>query len=201
MGNMNMVVGNRVRKLVEAALLMAALLSPLLTKAADGFVDGEKSGLAVTSVPVVDSVPVANSASHPHFPDSHWTIRLFRAGLETVAEFTTTTRTTNSTTTTPSMADVVPTVTRLSLNSDLHRRVREGRLSAEEALTIETELASRQDVFYARPSDRELKSSIGFSPDALVTPEDELDLARVHLQLTLDVSPATAAYLIDSMSH
>jgi len=96
---------------------------------------------------------------------------------------------------------MTPVVTRLPLTRDLHHRVNEGRLSAEEALTIETELASRQDVLYARPrSDRELKSSIGFSPDAPVNPEDELDLARVHLQLTLDVSPVTATYLIDSMS-
>lgn len=84
----------------------------------------------------------------------------------------------------------------LIVREDLAKRVKAGEMHAEDAQLIDVELFSHQDDTYRIPStESELKTALGFLPDARVSPSDLVENLNVHLQLSLNVTPLTATYL------
>lgn len=85
----------------------------------------------------------------------------------------------------------------VSLSEDLARDVEAGQLRIDDAAEIESAMQGLAYVDYDLPLETErLKQEIGFLPQASIAPEDHVDLLKTHLQLSLEVSPVVASYLL-----
>ena len=88
----------------------------------------------------------------------------------------------------------------LIVENDLDQQLQFGRISDQEAQQIHRELVSRVDVSYhLPPTSQGLLKEVGFSLETQLSPEDDIDMLRVHLQLVLGVGPVTASYLVRAM--
>jgi hypothetical protein len=84
--------------------------------------------------------------------------------------------------------------------TDLQKQVQSGSLSTDEATGVLAELSSRHDVSYRIPDQTiMLKKSVGLIPETPLSPEDQVEMVKVHIQLTMGVSPATSSYLANLM--
>jgi len=53
--------------------------------------------------------------------------------------------------------------------------------------------------YHVPPTSEELNTAVGFATDVMLSPADQIELLRAHIQLSLSVSPATARYLSDGL--
>jgi hypothetical protein len=84
--------------------------------------------------------------------------------------------------------------------SDLEQEIQFETASEQDAQQILMELSGRTDVVYHLPPNSEtLLREVGFSLDTHLTPEDDIDMLKVHLQLILGVGPVTASYLVHQL--
>lgn len=87
----------------------------------------------------------------------------------------------------------------LPVSLDLDARVGKGEMTVDEATSIWREVANSEGTRYTLPNLPVLKSDLGFPTDAVINDDDLRDLCRAHLQVSLSVSPLTAAYIGDRM--
>lgn len=87
-----------------------------------------------------------------------------------------------------------------AVSPDLLKRVESGDMDADTAAQIEADLRQRSGMWYMVPSGPDdLKTDLGFMPDAVIEGNDYLDLLKVHLQMSWGVSPPTASYLVSQL--
>ena len=84
-----------------------------------------------------------------------------------------------------------------SVNQDMEAQVLAGTISEDDAAYAFAEILSNRDLSYKIPENvSQLKTAVGFSPQAVLSPQDQVDVIASHLQMTLGVSAATADYLV-----
>jgi hypothetical protein len=84
-----------------------------------------------------------------------------------------------------------------SITKDLESQIATGAIGNDQAAYIFAELLSMHDLMYRLPvSEEVLKREVGFPPQAILTPEDQIGVLTSHLQITLGVSAVTADYLM-----
>jgi len=84
-----------------------------------------------------------------------------------------------------------------SVNKDMEAQVLAGNISDDDAAFAFAEILSNRDLAYRIPENvDQLKTAVGFAPDAVLSPQDQVDVIAAHLQMTLGVSAVTADYLV-----
>lgn len=84
-----------------------------------------------------------------------------------------------------------------SVNDDLVTQVEAGTISEDDAATAFAELLASHDLAYKIPANvSELKREVGLAPQSVLTPQDQVDVIAANLQMTLNLSAATADYLV-----
>jgi hypothetical protein len=84
-----------------------------------------------------------------------------------------------------------------SVDDDLLLLVGEGNLLEDEAAQIRKDLTVESETTYILPrSTEELRTALGFLPEAEIGFAELPTFLAVHAQMSLGVSPATAAYLV-----
>lgn len=86
------------------------------------------------------------------------------------------------------------------VSSDLEARVGIGALSEDDAAVIFSEILANPYVAYRLPPNAEtLNQEVGFAPDVQLSPQDQIEVLRAHLQMSLSVSAVTSRYLSDGL--
>ncbi len=86
---------------------------------------------------------------------------------------------------------------RESVNKDMEAQVLAGNITDDDAAFAFAELLSSHDLAYRIPENvDQLKTAVGFAPDAVLSPQDQVDVIASHLQMTMGVSAVTADYLV-----
>ena len=153
-------IGRIILKCIEILAITAALLSPLISRAA--LIEADYVGISLKM----------NGSSLMGALEKDW----------------------------PKASGAIITVPEISLSEDLHSRVQSQRLSASDALQIEGELMSHQGATYFLPqSQAELKLSVGFPKDTYLNKDDLREIIPVHVQVSINVSPLTASYIVDKL--
>lgn len=89
---------------------------------------------------------------------------------------------------------------RTQVRPDLEARVGSGVMSPDEANLIFAEILANPFVAYRLPPNAEtLNQDVGFAPNVQLSPQDQIEVLRAHLQMSLSVSPATSRYLSDGL--
>ena len=89
---------------------------------------------------------------------------------------------------------------RTQVGPDLEARVTSGAMGAAEAAVIFSEILANPYVAYRLPPSAEaLNQEVGFAPNVQLTPQDQIEVLRAHLQMSLSVSAATSRYLTDGL--
>jgi hypothetical protein len=84
-----------------------------------------------------------------------------------------------------------------SVNQDMESQVLAGTISEDDAAYAFAELLSSHDLSYKIPENvSQLKTAVGFAPQAVLSPQDQVDVIAAHLQMSLGVSAVTADYLV-----
>lgn len=87
-----------------------------------------------------------------------------------------------------------------SISPALEADVLDGNVDFEDARLIEAEMLARPQATYFVPSDVQLLlDDVGFPSNKVITPNEYVELLQVHMQLALDISPLTAAFLIERL--
>ncbi|MES2965030.1 MAG: hypothetical protein V4760_14185 [Bdellovibrionota bacterium] len=83
---------------------------------------------------------------------------------------------------------------------DLEARVGSGAMSPDEANVIFAEILANSFVAYRLPPNAEtLNQDVGFAPNVLLSPQDQIEILRAHIQMSLTVNPVTARYLAEGL--
>lgn len=86
------------------------------------------------------------------------------------------------------------------VRSDLEARVVGGSMSEDEAAAIFAEILANPYVAYRLPPNQEtLNQDVGFAPNVQLSPQDQIEVLRAHLQMSLSVSAVTSRYLSDGL--
>lgn len=84
-----------------------------------------------------------------------------------------------------------------SVNQDMEAQVLAGNITDDDAAYAFAELLSSRGLAYKIPANvSQLKTAVGFAPDAVLSPQDQVDVIAAHLQMTLGLSAVTADYLV-----
>lgn len=84
-----------------------------------------------------------------------------------------------------------------SVNEDMEAQVLAGNITDDDAAYAFAELLSSHDLAYKIPENvTQLKTAVGFAPQAVLTPQDQVDVIAAHLQMSLGLSAVTADYLV-----
>jgi hypothetical protein len=84
--------------------------------------------------------------------------------------------------------------------TDLEARVGSGAMSEDEAAVIFSEILANPYVAYRLPPSAEaLNQEVGFASNVLLSPQDQIEVLRAHLQMSLSVSAVTSRYLSDGL--
>jgi hypothetical protein len=88
----------------------------------------------------------------------------------------------------------------INIHDDLAQRVSAGEFNADDAKAIESELTIHRGDMYRIPANQDdFKIALGFPVSASVTPQDFIETLKVHVQISLNVTPLTAGYLARSL--
>lgn len=86
------------------------------------------------------------------------------------------------------------------LRSDLEAKVVGGTMGENEAAQIFSEILANPYVAYKLPPNSEtLNQEVGFDPNVQLSPQDQIEVLRAHLQMSLSVSAVTSRYLSDGL--
>lgn len=83
---------------------------------------------------------------------------------------------------------------------DLEARVGSGAMSPNDANVIFAEILANPFVAYRLPPNAEtLNQDVGFAPNIQLSPQDQIEILRAHIQMSLSVSAVTSRYLSDGL--